>query len=307
MRVVFSKKVIIAATALLSFSTTTFAQSIPDYIEELVNREKQFSQLSTEKGIKDAFLSVLYPDGIVFRPQPVNGVNYFKSIEGIPGQLTWEPVYADVSNDQTLGYTTGPFEYKIDQNGETVVNYGQYVSIWVKPKKKWELMVDLGISHDKQGFAPQFEYNNPMTFGMKRATLDFIAEEQQKHSMEILKATDDLYCTALNEGKIENSYKEFLSNGVRLLRNNNFPVLGKTNSIEFLNKQEAEFQYKADRAYSAPSRDLGYTTGTGSIISTVKGKKVTQNVNYVRIWRKENSGFWRVVVDIEAPIPADSN
>ncbi|WP_042480351.1 DUF4440 domain-containing protein [Solitalea canadensis] len=307
MRVAQFKKYLISTSVLLFLATNIFAQSIPDYIEELVNREKQFSKTSAEKGIKDAFLSVLYPDGVVFRPQPVNGVNYFKSIGGIPGVLTWEPVYADVSNDQTLGYTTGPFEYKSDNNGETVVNYGQYVSIWIKPKKKWELMVDLGISHDKPGFAPQFEYNNPMTFGMKRATLDFIAEEQQKHSMEILKATDELYCTALNGGKVENSYKEFLSNQVRLLRNNNWPILGKSTSIEFLNKQQVEFSYKTDKVYSAPSRDLGYTTGTGSTTTTVKGKKVTQNVNYVRIWRKENSGFWRVVLDIEAPIPTDAN
>ncbi|MCO4293154.1 nuclear transport factor 2 family protein [Solitalea sp. MAHUQ-68] len=300
----YFKILFIVFNLLLTF-TNGFSQSVPDYIKELTDREKQFAQLAAEKGIKASFMSVLYEDGIVFRPEPVNGLNYFKQLpDGIDGILSWEPVFADVSNDQTLGYTTGPFEYKNESNGVTNVNYGQYVSIWIKPKKKWELMVDLGIAHSKPSFVPQFAYANPMTFGMKRSTFDFVAEEQQKNTMEVLKATDELYCSALNINKTESSYKEYLSREVRLLRNNSLPILGKAAAMKFLLDQTAMYNYKSTKVYAAPSRDLGYTIGIVAITTLVNDKQVVNSYNYVRIWRKENAGYWRVVLDIEAPIPA---
>ncbi|POY39282.1 hypothetical protein C3K47_01950 [Solitalea longa] len=297
-------KTILSLFVLFVSFSSVYAQSVPDYIQELVDREKEFAQLAAEKGIKTSFLSVLYSEGIVFRPEPVNGINYFKQIpDGISGILSWEPVYADVSNDHSLGYTTGPFEYKSDDKGVTTANYGQYVSIWIKAKKKWELMVDLGISHEKPSFTPQFAYANPLTFGMKRATMDFIAEEQQKNSMEVLKATDELFCSALNINNTENSYKEFFSKDIRLLRNNSLPVVGKKEAMNFLSGVIAERSYKNTRVYVAPSRDVGYTIGYSEITTMVNDKKVVNNYNYVRIWRKENEGFWRIVLDIEAPIP----
>ncbi|UKJ08296.1 DUF4440 domain-containing protein [Solitalea lacus] len=283
-------------------TSNLFSQTVPDFIENIIHRDKQFSAMAGQKGIKEAYLSVLHKDGIIFRPEPVNGINYFKLLPNdIPGTLTREPVFADVSNDQTLGFTTGPYDYKGENDGVISINSGEYVSIWIKEKKKWELMLDLGIAHGKTAFTPQFTYANPMTFGMKRATLDFIAEEQQKNSMEILKATDELYCGAITNGKTETTYKEFLSSSIRLLRNNQLPILGKSPALTYLNSQYVEYSYRNSHVYVAPSRDLGYTTGTGSITTIVKNQKTTQNINYLRVWRKENSGFWRIVLDIEAP------
>ena len=44
-----------------------------DPLETLVASERAFSAMSVEKGMKDAFLTYLADDGIIFRPLPVNG------------------------------------------------------------------------------------------------------------------------------------------------------------------------------------------------------------------------------------------
>src|SRR2546428_11345671 len=225
-------------------SKGSFAQEIPKYISELADRENQFNKISQEKGIKKAFLAVLNERCTIFRPDPINGKFFFKNRnEDIPGQLSWEPTWVEVSSDEMLGYTTGPYEYRNDPSDAQHANFGQYVSIWIKERKKWELMLDLGISHAKPSFIPQltFAESNPE---YKRATMDFIAEEQQKNSRELLKATDELYCSNLNSGFIDDSYIESLGQNVRLLRNNNFPILGKSAAIKYLSSIKASYEYK---------------------------------------------------------------
>ncbi|SMO62142.1 hypothetical protein [Solitalea koreensis] len=289
--------------AFIFLSKLGLAQETPKYILELADREQQFNQLSQEKGVKAAFLAVLNERGTVFRPEPINGKFFFKERkEDIPGQLSWEPTWIEVSSDGALGYTTGPFEYRNDPSDPQQANFGQYVSIWVKDKRKWELMLDLGISHAKPPFTPQLTFAeiNPE---YKRAVMDFIAIEQQKNSRELLKATDELYCSNLNSGLINESYKEYLAQNIRLLRTNNLPILGKTSATKYLNSIKANYEYKPNVAYVAASRDLGYTYGTVTVTTNVKRKMVTSAYNYVRIWRKEEHGYWKIALDIEAPIP----
>lgn len=54
----------------------------------------------------------------------------------------------------------------------------------------------------------------------------------------------------------------------------------------------------------AAAGDLGYTLGNYEATGTGKeGEEITQRGNYVTIWRKQEDGSWRVVVDIGNPAP----
>ncbi len=72
----------------------------------------EFSNLSKEKGVKEAFLVYTAENGVLLRPfmMPVVGYDEVKKFmeEGDNNfQLTWEPVYADVSASGEMGYTYG--------------------------------------------------------------------------------------------------------------------------------------------------------------------------------------------------------
>ena len=108
--------------------------------------------------MRDAFLAVLAEDGVLFRPGPVNGREWFESIPPPPGVLAWDPVHAEVSKAGDLGYTTGPWRYDLD--GRDAV-FGHYVSIWRRAKNdSWRLVVDIGIGHgepERSAWAPAID------------------------------------------------------------------------------------------------------------------------------------------------------
>ena len=79
----------------------------------LIEAERAFSKTSEEKGIREAFLTWLAPDAIVFRPAPVEGRPVYEKMDPAdPAVLTWEPEFAEIASSGELGYTTGPYRIK---------------------------------------------------------------------------------------------------------------------------------------------------------------------------------------------------
>ena len=136
----------------LSFYTTVLmsCQSTRENNKnELVNTDKAFSNLSKEKGAKEAFIQFAAEEVIKPNPnrQPIVGKEaLIKSFEGTKQdfELTWEPLKADV--DGNIGYTFGNYFLKTrtaDLRDTTL--YGNYVSIWKKqPDGTWKYVLDTG-------------------------------------------------------------------------------------------------------------------------------------------------------------------
>jgi hypothetical protein len=103
-----------------------------DSLRSLVEAERSFAKTSMEKGIRDAFLTYLADDAIIFRPKPVMAKPFYAQRPNIPGSLNWKPVYADIASSGDFGYTTGPFEYRGHPEKEQADGYGFFVSVWKK-------------------------------------------------------------------------------------------------------------------------------------------------------------------------------
>lgn len=58
--------------------------------------------------------------------------------------FTWEPHHAFLSEDNTLGVTTGIYTrtYKIDE--EALTETGKYTTVWKKQDKEWKIVFDMG-------------------------------------------------------------------------------------------------------------------------------------------------------------------
>src|SRR5687767_3849684 len=119
------------AFSLLSITLLTVSCASQDYLQALERDENAFIRLAAERGAKTAFLEFLAPDSILFRPQAVNGREYWSRPDHPADQsLLRKTVYTDISSNGMLGYTTGNWRLYPKGKSESSAAHGQYVTIW---------------------------------------------------------------------------------------------------------------------------------------------------------------------------------
>lgn len=102
--------------------------------------------------------------------------------------------------------------------------------------------------------------------------------------------------SAMSEHKgIQAAFLYYMDSSGVLLREHHYPIIGKAARayIQQLNDTTIKLQWKPRSADVAKSGDLAYTFGTYSLHtkdSIVKG-------TYVSIWKKQNDGSWKFVLD----------
>src|SRR5437660_9708657 len=106
-----------------------FAGNLRAELTSLVDAERAFARLSIEKGTRDAFLTNLSDESIIFRPNAVRGKAWFESNPAPTTQLDWQPAFADIAKSGDLGYTTGPWQLRRTP-GDPPVAFGHYVTVW---------------------------------------------------------------------------------------------------------------------------------------------------------------------------------
>jgi len=152
-------KIVTVSILILLLAAAAFSQKMTD-LDKLVATERAFARAAAEKSTKEAFLEFLADDSIVFEPNPVNGKDTWSKRPPSVGLLSWEPVWADISSDGTIGYTTGPWEFRPKGKYGDPVAFGEYVTIWKKQKDgNFKAILDIGISHGKpEGDKPELGF-----------------------------------------------------------------------------------------------------------------------------------------------------
>ena len=85
-------------------------------------------------------------DGVAFAPTAVNGKKYWAARTDFPGTLIWQPIFAFLSGAGELGYTTGVWELK--KENEPSLGLGHYFTIWAKQRDgKWKIALDVGTEN----------------------------------------------------------------------------------------------------------------------------------------------------------------
>ena len=137
----------------LAFLLLIFSSCVPRPADkkllekEIMMTDQDFSNMSIEKGMKEAFLFYAADTVIMMRQGqlPLFGkAELTKQLQSRPDKnihLRWVPVTAEASGN--LGYTFGKWELRI--TGKDTVQYGTYVTIWKKfPDGKWRFILDGG-------------------------------------------------------------------------------------------------------------------------------------------------------------------
>ncbi len=120
--------------------------------DQILAADRAFNQLAQDKGAPEAFAAFSTPETRMFggSAEPVKGPDGIRSlIAGMerPGwSLRWEPTYAEVSDDGTLGYTLGRWTRSgPGKDGAAETLTGSYVTIWRKqPDGSWKMSFDTG-------------------------------------------------------------------------------------------------------------------------------------------------------------------
>lgn len=272
-------KIFILAVSLIVMSASVFAQTD---LQKLVDTENAFAAAAAEKGTKAAFLEYLSDDGIVFNPQRANGKQVWTARKESPSLLSWYPVFADISGNGLIGYTTGPWEYRPKGKDDAPVAFGHYMTIWQKqPDGKFRAVLDFGISHDK---APNNETKLTSVLSMTN---------KDPNTKSSAGDTATRFFEAVTSAGATKAYREFAADNIRLMRAGELPVVGKKAALAKISGIKASLSI-AKRMSFFGSDDIAYTTNTYSLSDS--GKQV-ENGNFVQIW-KYLGGRWLIVMDI---------
>lgn len=283
----------VALAALSLLAHTASAQRAPTRdaaLDQMVAAERAFAKAALDD-TQGAFVQWMAADGYLYRPRVVRARAWLGARPMPPGlMLTWEPAYADMSASGDLGYTTGPWISTRRDFPDAPPTFGQYVSLWRRQADgSWKTELNLGVAHEPDPIGAKSLTRAPAP--AYRATAD-----GEAHRRSLFNADSALDAAA----RARRAAPAFLENRLpelRLLRPNRFAIRGDS----AINVLRATPTYHWRTAGGGVSRagDLGYTFGVYSI--TVPGGRGGETGDYLRIFRRDAKGTWRVVLDATSP------
>jgi ketosteroid isomerase-like protein len=280
------KKLLISAIIIFTF-TNIFAQN---NLQKVYDTEKAFEKSAAEKGINEAFIEFLAPDGLVFVPDRTNGREFWKNRPKSAAALSWNPTFVDVSSNGVMAYTTGNSIYKPKGKDDTNAIYGEYATVWQRqPNGNYLAVLDLGISHDQAN--NETKWISPIDSGKELNEKKYSAADYSTAFFE----------AAAKQG-LSKAYKTFLANDARLLREGKMPIIGKENALKEFKNDKSKIVF-TKRSFFVGAADMAYISNTYT--ATDKNDKPIEKGNFLQVW-KLHGNRWEIVLDAFVPIPAEN-
>jgi len=235
-------------------------------LRDMVAAERDFAHYADTANVRDAFVYALRDDALTLDAEGVKPMKpMYASRRPGPAWLRWAPSWADASADGTMGFTTGPWAWHPARDS-AAQGHGNFMTIWVKERDRWQVALDLGVSGDSTAQLDEPLRDQPA--GMQgRAALTQINDLDKRISgngwLRILRSMAAPDVRVLREGMVRAEGRDGLT-GASSVR---FTPLG---------------------GRVATSGDIGATWGTW--------RDGSKKGSYVRFWRRTAEG-WRVTVD----------
>ncbi len=120
----------------------------------LITTDQAFSRMSIEKGLNAAFIfyaadsTVIMRDGKLPIVGKIEMTRIYRARPDTGMILKWNPVRAEISQSNDLGYTFGDWELYLKASDTTL--YGNYLSVWEKQSDgTWKFILDTGVNTPK--------------------------------------------------------------------------------------------------------------------------------------------------------------
>jgi hypothetical protein len=256
----------------------------PQALQRMVATERAFAAATEQIGVRDGFLSFFAEDAVSIQRQPTFAVVPARAalaaqpLAKLPlaNTLVWEPYTGHVSSDGTIGWLTGGF-VSMNQAQHVVVAQGAYFSVWKRQTDgTWRVWLDEGIGLPQiwQDAAPFRVAPDPDTgtAGTPSETID-AAEAAIASNLDAWRAR--------------------LGADVRLHLDGQMPMVGR-DAVTASPRARAAVNYTQLRSEVAASGDLAVTIGTFE-----RQSAEPRRGTWVRVWKRDVTGRWRIVFQTE--------
>lgn len=295
------RKAIVVVVVLFGIVVSALSQEndLSPALASLVDAERAFARLSVEKGVREAFMTYFAEDGINFQPHPTLTVESYRKNAAPPARppvtLNWAPIYGDVSQAGDLGYNTGPYvleDYRAEKKSTV---HGLFFSVWKKQVDgNWRVIVDMGVPLEQ----PFASLDSPYQPAPRLKTQQSKRTENVNRMNDSLLQADRSFFTQAKKVSAAPAWQQFLSDDARVYRRRVTPVVGKDDLNEWIEKQNLVLTGQPIKADVSLSADMGYSYGKYELKSLTK----TEKGYYVRVWKRDANGKWRIVIDVSNPL-----
>ena len=287
---------IIALSASLSFSQTAVREK---QLNELADAERAFAAFTVKEGFRDGFIKFFADDGIGFGPHPERTREKLMKTPPATGPrkviFNWAPVFGDISAAADLGYTTGPVLYSDLGENPRPPRHGIYFSVWQKQTDgSWKVAIDMGV--DTPGAVA------PIETGFTAAKL---VDRGRGHAFsptnaEDLRSLDDSFSKYIAKNGMAKGYANWLDRGgFRVHRKGQMPIVDEADLVPVVISGDS-FEFIGGKA--SISNDLAFTYGK---FTSARGGSDLETGYYVHVWRRDGGGKWKLVVDVQNPLPKE--
>lgn len=275
-------------------SETAAQENMVDRMNRMVRTEYEFASMAAESGTRDAFLSFIADEGILFRPTPVNGKKFLLTQKKSEGLLSWYPSYAFISKSGDIGCTTGPADFRRDRDSEPVW-YGNFATVWrLQEDGKWRFLIDAGISNGKPEIVEK---------KLEPGKIDnngFEKPRTIKTGKDLIFSIDKEFNLNIHNKELMKIYLEYIDDDTRLLREGISPVIGVKNILDYLKYTNEKFRFEQNDGNISSAGDFGFVYGLAQNVEQT-GDKI-KKYNYLRIWRNI-SGEWKIIIEVFSLLP----
>lgn len=271
-----------------TFTLGAYAQRTDGTTKSLLKAEHEFAESAAKNGVKSAFNSFSANDALVFRPNPVNAKTYYAT-QSNDKNLSWEPSYARVSRSGDWGFTTGGYTVEGTEKA-----YGQYLSVWKAINGKWELVLDLGASHNKPLHPVINKFIDPKDYYKP----EFNNGPRQMAAGKEIIVTTEKALSAMLKNYGMGAFGGFLNPDARVIFPGYEPIIGKDKIIAFYNSLINKISYKTTAADKANGGDFAYTYGVATVDYRAD---LRESFNYVFIYEVQPDHNWNLIQQIYTP------
>jgi ketosteroid isomerase-like protein len=269
----------------------------------LVEAERSFSRTCVAKGLRASFIEFFADDGVRFLPDPVNAQENFRRTPAPTAPqsftLSWEPIFADISQAGDLGFTTGPYVVS-DNAKKNPPSYGYYFSIWRKQSDgNWKVLIDYGTDLPASAATTTPAFKAASDSGWKRNA----AKAGMNDSTALTNLDQQTGTQSATQG-VAAFYRQYLLRDARLHREGQVPLVETNSILGYLERQQwTKLSFDPIAAGMAQSGDLGYTYGKYSLQKKGDSSDFEKGY-YVRVWKRDGKGNWKIAMEVAKALPA---
>ena len=283
------------AAAALTVSIPSWAgaqEAREEALASLVAAERGFAAAAAEVGVGESFLRNIADDGVLFRPDPVNGRAWLEAHPSPGRGLSWYPRHARVAASGDLGFTTGPWVAR-DSTG-AAVGHGHYFTVWRRDAGgAWKFLVDQGTPHPAYPSAPAPWSPERAAYLAPPAPAASVAAAR-----ESLRAADAAFGEQAGREGLAAALEAHGSDDVWLLRPRAFPAEGKSAALAAVRADPRRLTAAPEAAHVSRDGGFGWVYGRYRLDAAASDAHPQQDGWYLRVWAREGDGPWRLLADL---------